>query len=271
MWGVGVGTASSISAATAAAWGAAADVPKKFGKPYGLARESKRGQKNVVSVPSGATISGFRRICGIAKRLPAVSKRIGVGPAEENGSKSGGKRRTRAYQVRRRADRRSPGGIGMAKDRAAAGVELVDRDVTSAKPYVLDELRVGAIELGDHDVERGHRRPGGIEDAEELHRVPTGIGAHAAGQDGRGRVIEHADVEIVGRARTAGTDGGKRRVPLEGDGESSAGGNRDALEHVFARPRVEVMRRTPEEVGRTGGRWEGPIRKGWADAKPALV
>jgi hypothetical protein len=44
----------------------------------------------VVSVPSGATISGFRRISGIAKRLPAVSKRIGVDPHEENSSKSGG-------------------------------------------------------------------------------------------------------------------------------------------------------------------------------------
>ena len=106
--------------------------------------------------------------------------------------------------VRRRADRCRAGGIGMAIECAALGVELVDRDVTSTKPYVLDELRVGAIERCDHDVERGHRRPRRIEDAEDLHRVPTGIGGRAAGQDGRGRVIEHIDVEIVGGAGTAG-------------------------------------------------------------------
>src|SRR5262249_37387966 len=82
-----VGTACNIRAATAAACGAAADVPKKFGKPSG---STSRLPKNVVLAPSGATISGFTRICGIAKRLPAVSKMIGVDPAEENGSRSGG-------------------------------------------------------------------------------------------------------------------------------------------------------------------------------------
>jgi hypothetical protein len=90
-----VGSACNIKAATAAACGAAADVPKKFGKPLQSTSqeegvEGEGGQKNVVSVPSGATISGFRRISGIAKRLPAVSKRIGVDPHEENSSKSGG-------------------------------------------------------------------------------------------------------------------------------------------------------------------------------------
>src|SRR5215510_7100290 len=82
---VEVETACNIEAATAAACGTAADVPKKFGKPSG----STSRPKNVVLAPSGATISGFRRICGIAKRLPAVSKIIGVDPAEENRSKSG--------------------------------------------------------------------------------------------------------------------------------------------------------------------------------------
>src|SRR5262245_1645507 len=87
--------ASSINAATAAACGAAADVPKKFGKlvpstSHEEGIEGELGQKNVVSVPSGATILGFRRLLGIAKRLPAVLKRMGVGPAEENGSKRGG-------------------------------------------------------------------------------------------------------------------------------------------------------------------------------------
>src|SRR5262249_910743 len=102
------------------------------------------------------------------------------------------------------------GGIGVAIEGAALGVELVDRDVISTKQYVLDELGIGAIELGDHDVERDHCRPGGIEDAEELHRVPTSMVRCTAGQDGRGRVIEHVDVEIVGGAGTAGTDGCKR-------------------------------------------------------------
>ena len=87
--GAVLGTACNIKAATAAACEAAADVPEKLGKPS--ASISNPGMKNVVLVLSGATISGLRRICGIAKRWPAVSKMIGVDPAEENGSKSGGK------------------------------------------------------------------------------------------------------------------------------------------------------------------------------------
>ena len=40
--------------------------------------------KNVVSAPSGAVMSGCWRTSGVASRLPAVSKRMGVPPAEEN-------------------------------------------------------------------------------------------------------------------------------------------------------------------------------------------
>ena len=75
---------SSISAATAAAWGAEAEVPKKFGKPSG----SLSNPKNVVFVPSGATISGLSRSSEVGR--PRVSKRIGVGPAEEYHSSCGG-------------------------------------------------------------------------------------------------------------------------------------------------------------------------------------
>src|SRR5262249_60010521 len=65
------------SAATAAACGALADVPKN-------------GEKIVVATPSGATISGLLRITGAATRWPVASNRIGVGPAAENGSGTGG-------------------------------------------------------------------------------------------------------------------------------------------------------------------------------------
>ena len=52
----------------AAACGAAADVPKKLRNPV----PSKSGEpKNVVSPPSGATISGLARSSGVASRAPA--------------------------------------------------------------------------------------------------------------------------------------------------------------------------------------------------------
>ena len=73
-------------AATAAACGAAAEVPKKFGKPSA----SKSEPKKVVLPPSAATISGLLRISGFAKRVPCVSKKTCVEPAAENEFNSGG-------------------------------------------------------------------------------------------------------------------------------------------------------------------------------------
>ncbi|MDQ3581446.1 MAG: hypothetical protein M3495_07440 [Pseudomonadota bacterium] len=77
-----------IKAATPAACGAAAEVPKKFGKPS--ASGSTPGMKNVVLAPSGAVIAGCARTSGVASRFPAVSKKMGVPPAEEDVSMSGG-------------------------------------------------------------------------------------------------------------------------------------------------------------------------------------
>src|SRR5215471_11539408 len=77
--GVRVGLSCESNAATPAAWGAAADVPKKGEKPG-----------TVVATPSGATISGLDRISAFVSLLPARSKRIGVPPEEENGSSCGG-------------------------------------------------------------------------------------------------------------------------------------------------------------------------------------
>src|SRR6056297_771447 len=82
--GVSVDSSSSIKAAIAAACGAAAEVPKKFGNPSGSTSEPKK----VVFVPSTQVISGFWR--ETLTGFPAASNRIGVGPAEENDSSSGG-------------------------------------------------------------------------------------------------------------------------------------------------------------------------------------
>jgi len=79
-------TSSFMSAATPTACGAAAEVPKKFGKPV----PSVSLPKNVVSTPSGAVMSGCWRTSGVASRFPAVLNRMGVPPAEENASMSGG-------------------------------------------------------------------------------------------------------------------------------------------------------------------------------------
>jgi hypothetical protein len=46
--------------------------------------------KNVVSAPSGAVIAGCSRASGVASRFPAVSKRMGLPPADENASMTGG-------------------------------------------------------------------------------------------------------------------------------------------------------------------------------------
>src|SRR5439155_23489479 len=69
----------SINAATPAACGTAADVPGNLENPW-----------TVVTTPSGATISGFRRITGVARRWPAVANRIRVPPADEYESSTGG-------------------------------------------------------------------------------------------------------------------------------------------------------------------------------------
>src|SRR5262249_57962465 len=77
---VRVGLFCKSRAATPAAWGAAADVPKKLANPG-----------TVVATPSGATTSGLlARGSGVRSRLPAGSNRTGVVPDEENASKTGG-------------------------------------------------------------------------------------------------------------------------------------------------------------------------------------
>src|SRR5215475_8740195 len=77
---VRVGLFCKSKAATPAAWGAAAEVPKKLANPG-----------TVVATPSGATTSGLlARGSGVGSRLPAGSNRTGVVPDEENDSKTGG-------------------------------------------------------------------------------------------------------------------------------------------------------------------------------------
>ena len=65
----------------AAACGAAALVPKKFGRLS--ASSAASDTKNVVFPPSVAATSGLRRICGCGNRLPAESNRIGRSPPTE--------------------------------------------------------------------------------------------------------------------------------------------------------------------------------------------
>ena len=79
-------SACNINAATAATCGADAEVPKKFGNVSGSCGISEL--KNVVLPPSGPTISGLSRISLVG--VPSVSNSIGVGPADEKASKSGG-------------------------------------------------------------------------------------------------------------------------------------------------------------------------------------
>jgi sugar/nucleoside kinase (ribokinase family) len=64
----------------AAAFGAAALVPKKFGKVSASLAESET--KKVVLPPSAAAITGCWRISGVARRLPSASKTIVAGPGE---------------------------------------------------------------------------------------------------------------------------------------------------------------------------------------------
>src|SRR5258708_28681630 len=78
--------------------GAAAEVPKKFGK-LALFRQAETvlvsslagilNPRKVSLPPSGPTKSGFCRNTGDASRAPVTSNRIGSPPAEENDSRVG--------------------------------------------------------------------------------------------------------------------------------------------------------------------------------------
>ena len=71
----------------------AADVPKKLGKvsvSEPLPGSAMSEPKKVVLAPSGAMMRGLLRKMGLARRVPAVSNRIGVPPADEEPSASGG-------------------------------------------------------------------------------------------------------------------------------------------------------------------------------------
>jgi hypothetical protein len=85
--------------------GAAAEVPEKFGKPV---TSGPLAPKKVVSAPSGAEMAGCPRTSGVARRFPAVSKRMGVPPAEEKFSMSCGFAQKRAYPGNRPRRRRAP-------------------------------------------------------------------------------------------------------------------------------------------------------------------
>src|SRR5215213_7202590 len=87
--GVRDGLAESSSAATAAAWGAAAEVPKKLGKLSLSAPLS--ALKKVLLPPSGAVNFGCWRVRGVIE-FPEPSKRIGVPPALEYDSTCAGLR-----------------------------------------------------------------------------------------------------------------------------------------------------------------------------------
>src|ERR1700676_1117074 len=81
-----------------ATWGAAAEVPKKVGKPA-LFKQAvtvllswpvgNLNPRKVLLPPSGPTKSGFCRNTGVASRVPVTSNRIGSPPAEENPSRIG--------------------------------------------------------------------------------------------------------------------------------------------------------------------------------------
>src|ERR1700678_1963472 len=93
-----------MSAAIPAAWGVAADVPKKFGYEetfWHWLGEALEGTdtpvggrawgvswypRNVSLTPSGPTKSGFWRMTGAASRVPDVLNRMGAPPTEEEGS-----------------------------------------------------------------------------------------------------------------------------------------------------------------------------------------
>src|ERR1700680_1104874 len=87
-----------------AAWGAAAEVPKKLGyfglfwhsvidvfnNPFGMPAEASVKPRKVSFPPSGPTKSGFCRTTGVVSRTPEVLNRMGVPPWEEKTSSVGG-------------------------------------------------------------------------------------------------------------------------------------------------------------------------------------
>src|SRR5689334_10711363 len=84
--GFRLGNAWRTRAATAAACGAAADVPWKFGNPSRSG--SSPGMKKLVLAPSGAAMSGPPISGPPAIRLPALSKITVIGPLDVKPSRT---------------------------------------------------------------------------------------------------------------------------------------------------------------------------------------
>src|SRR2546423_11469055 len=85
------GRSCSSRAAIAAAAGAAADVPKKFGRVSASpSAPVVSSPKKLVLTPSGAAIAGVSRTSGDDRICPAALTQMLVGPPEEKLSISGG-------------------------------------------------------------------------------------------------------------------------------------------------------------------------------------
>ena len=101
----------------------------------------------------------------------------------------------------------------------------------------------------DHNVELGHPRSNRVVEAEDLHGVAPKIEGCGAAQYGGSGSVKDVDVHVVcGPGRATYREEGL--VPLEGDSEPGALGNRDALENVGGTPGVEVMGYASRKGGR---------------------
>ena len=208
--GVNDGFACSSRAATAAAWGAAAEVPEKLGKPpASLSSEPKK----VVSTSSGPTIEGLNaRGSGGERGLPAVSNRTGVVPPEEKRFERG------RCLVVGRSDCYGPLRVGVAVDRAAVDRRRETRCASSRKEDVLEAAGGGARAVDDHDEAdaRGPKQldtvPGSRPDRHS--RLFVVVAANTRSHlSVRGQEI---DVQVVGRAGRP-ADREERRIPLQHD------------------------------------------------------
>jgi hypothetical protein len=99
--------------------------------------------------------------------------------------------------------------------RAAVRRELLDRGAESEQ-HILDEPRIGALEVRDHYVEvGGYSRV--VDEREDLNRVTVDVVEDASGYDlGSGR-IEDVDIQVVWRPGGSRTYRSGGRIPLPAD------------------------------------------------------
>ena len=204
------GFRSVIKAAIPAACGAAAEVPKKFGKPVRF---------RVAAAEEGG-VGAIRRRDGRLRADLGCGEPV-PGGIEEDGGASGRREildERRALPERGRipvigrADAEPPACDTVAEGGAAACVELIDRDGAAPDVHRFHQPWVRTGELQDDHPEGGSGT--GVIEAENLEGIAPDVDVSAAGETQVTSRVGENDVQVALRSRGP-ADREERLIPLE--------------------------------------------------------